>query len=100
MFKNITNSVSGWLGGIKPDDENTEAVDSEGKTVEVIQQTQNKEKTEEKADLAEAADDNTGTTTEDLQQQIDEFSAKAVSTAKEWGSMSIFRIEVISPTLH
>ena len=106
MFSNISNissSVTSWLGGIKPEDDGAE----QGKeTVEDPVETPangGNEKTEDEkeekpikptseADSKEAESSSLGGLTQaqaELQQQLDEAGAKAINTAKEWGSTFI-----------
>lgn len=78
------STVSSWFVGIKPDDDGTEAIDSTGATVSV----QSGEPSAADAKSSEQGVQQTEEleTGKDLQQQLDEVSAKAVNTAKEWGS--------------
>lgn len=88
------STVSSWFVGIKPDDDGTEAIDSTGATVSV----QSGEPSAADAKSSEQGVQQTEEleTGKDLQQQLDEVSAKAVNTAKEWGcKLKFFKHTII-----
>ena len=97
MLKNFTNSVTGWLGVVKHDDddpapETNQSTGTDKHDKEVSPTTDSgtsvsaEKPTPTAPDTNEAQEQKEGEGAEDMQHQIDEMSAKAVTTAKEWGS--------------
>lgn len=94
MFKNVTDHVSQWLGVIdNTKEEETLAVDAAGEEKVVVVETQVKSSdSEQQAPESESNTDSDKKESDDLispetKQTLEEVSAKAISTAKEWGSM-------------
>ena len=112
MFKNISENLSTWLVGVKPDDDATENCVYEDGTLSktnVAEQpttsTDNKDEQNSAKESSPSTDVKTAekepekeeSVTEEsqhdalhqMQFDLDEVSTKAVNTAKEWGSMCI-----------
>lgn len=82
-LSNITKNVSGWLGATKGDEPDTEVI----KVGDAQIPDKETEKTEEKTVVEEEkVNDEEKDDVPGISEQLEEVSAKAISSAKEWGS--------------
>ena len=99
MFSSISSNVTSWLGGTAPDDgpesQTTNAqspVSEEEKPTQTqTEQSAESEQKETPKDMPPVSKEGTeadkpAESEANLQHQLDEVGAKAVNTAKEWGS--------------
>ena len=86
------STVSSWFVGIKPDDEGAEVIGSQesasnkenkNSSSSITSNTESESSSQENKVEGEQSEDG-----KDIQAQLDEMSAKAVNTAKEWGGKS------------
>ena len=91
MFSSISSNVTSWLGGTQPDDSpqeekeaNAQSPDTE-KAQSPLKQTEQSESGDKNEETTKPKE-GSGEREKQLQDQLDEAGAKAVNTAKEWGS--------------
>lgn len=91
MFKNVSSNVSKWLGVIDNTDEaETLSVDSKGEEHVVEQQVKSSDENQSPESESTVEKENDDLISPETKQTLEDVSAKAISTALEWGSMPIY----------
>ncbi|CAD5120585.1 unnamed protein product [Dimorphilus gyrociliatus] len=84
-WSNLTKNVSGWLGATRGDESDTEVIKVGDATIPENDTEKAKERSTPDVEEAKETTEETGEAP-GISEQLEEVSAKAINSAKEWGS--------------